>query len=157
MVKKIVNPFEDPAFNREEYERNRELIASGVNPYCLEEYNNFEEMENLELIRGEGIDDDYSGLENTITSGRSINQNKKNNGLRYLKFLEDNRRMEISENNFRRHFKAMKGLLKEYFSRFREGGKQDLEARDYDAVDVWKIYQAISDYARKVQKKFRGY
>lgn len=37
MVKKIINPFEDIAFNRRVYEGNRELIARGVNPYCCDE------------------------------------------------------------------------------------------------------------------------
>ena len=33
MVNKIENPFEDPAYNRGQYEADKKLIARGINPY----------------------------------------------------------------------------------------------------------------------------
>lgn len=174
MVSKIENPFEDqgrvdPAYNKEQYEREREMIARGRNPYNAEENIGFEhyedgtyEDEDLELIREEGVgEDDSSKLEKMVRKDRGVKTKNTSRGrinpLNYLKLLEDNRRIGIFGDNYQNHVGNMKRLLRQYFSRFRKGGKQDLEARGYEPIEIWRIYEAILDYARKVQKKFRGY
>jgi hypothetical protein len=82
--------------------------------------------------------------------------NKKNletitSNKNYSFFIKEAEKEGINYGEFSKDTGKKTNLLIKYFEKFREGGSQDLEERNYSSFEIGKIYNGIRNKAKKAE------
>lgn len=107
---------------------------------------------------GVNIPEEPNLYEQGAVDNSRINKNLETISLNknYSSFMREAEKEEINFGDFSKDTGKKTNLLIKYFEKFREGGSQDLEERNYSSLGIGKIYNGIRNEAKKREEAFKN-